>query len=58
MIAAIALTLRQRKDSKYTSPADQVRVKANERMVVVKMGATKTAESNGAAAIPAEGSKP
>ena len=58
MIAAIALTLRQRKDSKYTSPADQVRVKANERMVVVKMGATKTAESNGAAATPAEGSKP
>ena len=57
MIAAIALTLRQRKDSKYTSPADQVRVKANERMVVVKMGATKTAESNGAAALPAEGSK-
>ena len=40
MIAAIALTLRQRKDSKYTSPSDQVRVKASDRMVVLKMDAT------------------
>jgi NADH-quinone oxidoreductase subunit J len=44
MIAAIALTLRQRKDSKYTSPSDQVRVKASDRMVVVKMDATRPAE--------------
>jgi NADH-quinone oxidoreductase subunit J len=44
MIAAIALTLRQRKDSKYTSPSDQVRVKASDRMAVVKMDATKAAE--------------
>jgi NADH-quinone oxidoreductase subunit J len=44
MIAAIALTLRQRKDSKYTSPSDQVRVKASDRMTVVKMDATKAAE--------------
>ena len=41
MIAAIALTLRQRKDSKYVSPSDQVRVKAKDRMVVIKMDATK-----------------
>lgn len=40
MIAAIALTLRARKDSKYVSPADQVRVKARDRMTVVKMAAT------------------
>ncbi len=40
MIAAIALTLRQRKDSKYTSPSDQVRVKARDRLVVLKMDAT------------------
>jgi NADH-quinone oxidoreductase subunit J len=40
MIAAIALTLRQRKDSKYVSPSDQVRVKAKDRMVLVKMAAT------------------
>jgi NADH-quinone oxidoreductase subunit J len=43
MIAAIALTLRQRKDSKYTSPSDQVRVKAGDRMTVLKMDATKSA---------------
>ena len=43
MIAAIALTLRQRKDSKYTSPSDQVRVKAADRMTVLKMQATKVA---------------
>lgn len=43
MIAAIALTLRQRKDSKYTSPSDQVRAKAGDRLTVVKMDATKSA---------------
>ena len=40
MIAAIALTLRERKDSKYVSPGDQVRVKAQDRMTVLKMEAT------------------
>lgn len=40
MIAAIALTLRQRKDSKFVSPADQVRVKARDRMTVLKMPVT------------------
>lgn len=40
MIAAIALTLRARKDSKYVNPAEQVRVKARDRMTVVKMPAT------------------
>jgi len=43
MIAAIALTLRARKDSKYVSPGDQVRVKARDRMNVVKMNATQKA---------------
>lgn len=43
IIAAIALTLRQRKDSKYVSPSDQVRVKSKDRMIVVKMSATKVA---------------
>ena len=42
IIAAIALTLRQRKDSKYVSPSDQVRVKSKDRMIVVKMPPTKT----------------
>ena len=43
MIAAIALTLRQRKDSKYSSPSDQVRVKAADRMTVIKMAPTRAA---------------
>ncbi len=43
MIAAIALTLRQRKDSKYSSPSDQVKVKAADRMTVLKMDPTKAA---------------
>jgi NADH-quinone oxidoreductase subunit J len=43
MIAAIALTLRDRKDSKYVSPGDQVRVKSRDRMTVVKMSATQAA---------------
>lgn len=43
MIAAIGLTLRARKDSKYISPADQVRVKAKDRMTVLKMPATQAA---------------
>ena len=58
MIAAIALTLRQRKDSKYASPSDQVRVKASDRMVVVKMNATRMAEPVPATAASAEGHKP
>jgi NADH-quinone oxidoreductase subunit J len=45
VIAAIALTLRARKDSKYVDPADQVRVKAGDRMVLVKMAVTQPAES-------------
>jgi len=43
MFAAIALTLRARKDSKYISPGEQVRVKSRDRMVVLKMQATKAA---------------
>jgi NADH-quinone oxidoreductase subunit J len=43
MIAAIALALRQRKDSKHVSPAEQVRIKAKDRMTVVRMAATQVA---------------
>ena len=39
MVAAIALTLRKRKDSRYQNPSEQVRVKAADRMRVVKMAA-------------------
>jgi NADH-quinone oxidoreductase subunit J len=37
IVAAIALTLRQRKDSKHLDASAQVRVKARDRMQVIKM---------------------
>lgn len=37
IIAAIALTLRARKDSKYQNPSEQVRVKRADRVTLVKM---------------------
>ena len=37
IIAAIALTMRERKDSKYQNPADQIRVKPGDRVRLVKM---------------------
>lgn len=37
MVAAVALTLRKRKDSKYFAPGDAVRVKAKDRLRIVKM---------------------
>lgn len=39
MIAAVALTLRRRKDSKYFNPADAVKVKRNDRIRIVSMKA-------------------
>lgn len=54
MIAAIALTLRARKDSKYVHPGEQVRVKAEDRMVVVRMEATRAAPEKTNADTPAE----
>ncbi|CAN5903906.1 NADH-quinone oxidoreductase subunit J [soil metagenome] len=44
IIAAIALTLRTRKDSKHMNPSDQVRVKARDRVRVVQMGVTRPAQ--------------
>ena len=43
MIAAIALTLRERKDSKAIDPAIQVRVKARDRLQMVKVAVTQPA---------------
>lgn len=37
IIAAVALTLRKRKDTKHFDPADAVRVKRNDRLRIVKM---------------------
>jgi NADH-quinone oxidoreductase subunit J len=53
MVAAIALTLRKRKDSKYTNPSMQVRVKAADRLTVVKLDATRVAPAP-VVATPAE----
>jgi NADH-quinone oxidoreductase subunit J len=46
MVAAIALTLRQRKDSKAINPGEQVRVRASDRLVVLPMAATKAEQHN------------
>jgi NADH-quinone oxidoreductase subunit J len=50
IIAAIALTLRKRKDSKYINPADQVRVRARDRLSIVQVAPTRVAEPQAAAA--------
>ncbi|MEJ6023863.1 NADH-quinone oxidoreductase subunit J [Ramlibacter sp. PS4R-6] len=40
IVAAIALTLRQRKDSRHMDPSQQVRVKARDRLQIVKIEPT------------------
>lgn len=47
IVAAIALTLRRRKDSKYIDPAEQVKVKRNDRLRIVKMPAVKKPGTEG-----------
>jgi NADH-quinone oxidoreductase subunit J len=37
IVAAIVLTLRERKDTKFIDPADQVKVKAKDRLRIIKM---------------------
>jgi NADH-quinone oxidoreductase subunit J len=49
MVAAVTLTLRKRKDTKYVNPADAVKVKSKDRVRIVKM----TAESDRAKAAAA-----
>ncbi len=41
IVAAIALTLRERKDSKFIDPAEQVRVKRADRVRIISMPAEK-----------------
>ncbi len=53
MIAAIALTLRKRKDSKFIDPSSQVRVRAQDRLQIIKMAATRAEPSADAAAAAA-----
>lgn len=57
MIAAIALTLRQRKDSKFINVKDQVHVKAADRMTVVKVAVTQPPPPPAAPAAEAEAEK-
>lgn len=56
MIAAIALTLRHRKDSKAINPSQQVHVNAKDRLVVVSMSPTRQPEEPATNANP-EGAK-
>jgi NADH-quinone oxidoreductase subunit J len=46
IIAAIALTLRERKDSKYQNPAEQIRVRSADRVTLVRMDPVVTAPRN------------
>lgn len=48
IIAAIALTLRRRKDSKYVSPSDQIRVQPSERVRIVSLDPTPREAEGGA----------
>ena len=57
MIAAIALTLRQRKDTKAIDPGEQIRVRAQDRLVMVPMPATRAPQPD-VAAPAAEENKP
>jgi len=56
IIAAIALTLRARKDSKYQNPSEQIRVKRSDRVSLVKMKSV-VATPPVVAAVPAEEKK-
>lgn len=49
IVAAVALTLRKRKDTRYFDPADAVRVKRNDRLRIVKVAAVSNREQAGAA---------
>jgi len=53
MVTAIALTLRQRKDSKKIDPSMQVHVRARERFELVKLAPTKAAPPPPVEAAPA-----
>lgn len=57
MIAAIALTLRSRKDSKHMDPSIQVRVKASDRLEKVQLAPTRKAAAPVPAAATAEEKK-
>ena len=45
MVAAIALTLRRRKETKYQNPSQQIRVRSADRVRVLKIAASKRDEA-------------
>lgn len=53
IIAAVALTMRKRKDSKYFAPGDAVRVKSSDRLRIVKMKAESRVNGDSQPAAPA-----
>ena len=53
IIAAVALTLRKRKDTKAFNPGDAVRVKRNDRLRIVKMATVDQPAIDAAAALAA-----
>lgn len=53
IVAAVALTLRRRKDTKYFDPAEAVKVKASDRIRLVSMKAESTRNA-GATSVPGE----
>jgi NADH-quinone oxidoreductase subunit J len=50
IVAAVALTLRRRKDIKYYDPADAVKVKSTDRLKIVKLQAESQRAGNAASA--------
>jgi len=57
IIAAITLTLRQRKDSKYQNPSEQVKARKADRMRIVKLAPTIEAPPAPPEPAPAAGDK-
>lgn len=58
IVAAIALTLRRRKDVKSQSPGEQVKARKADRLRIVKMKPTVAAPAASVAAAPAAGAAP
>ena len=53
IVAAIALTLRTRKDTKHTNPSEQVRVRSRDRLQIIKMPPSRPAQPEPAVAAAA-----
>jgi NADH-quinone oxidoreductase subunit J len=58
IVAAIALTLRRRKDSRYQDPGEQIRVRRQDRVRLVRMAAETDARQTAAAREPGAAAPP